>query len=158
MGLSRVALIAIGVLMALPVSAQSTRSTGDPLVITRNPYIGTPVSPYDRRVSPYSRDGANNPYTTGGGKIYGADGKYLGRLNANPYDPESVSNPYGKYGSPYSQTSITNPYSSYGSPYSNASANNPYATKPPVVLYRSQTQTPRRARPDPYDPYQPRDR
>ena len=28
-------------------------------------------------------------------------GKYLGDLNANPYDPNSASNPYGKYGSEY---------------------------------------------------------
>ena len=28
------------------------------------------------------------------------DRKYLGNLNSNPYDPNSVSNPYGQYGSP----------------------------------------------------------
>ena len=61
------------------------------------------------------------------------DGQYLGRLSANPYDPDSVSNPYGRYGSPYSPTSINNPYSQYGSPYSPISPNNPYATKPPIL-------------------------
>ena len=70
-----------------------------------------------------------------GGRIYGQDGTYLGRLNANRYDPESVANPYGRYGSPYSSTSINNPYSPYGSPYSNLSARNPYATQPPVVRW-----------------------
>ena len=46
---------------------------------------------------------------------------YLGTLNGNRYDPNSVSNPYGRYGSPYSSTSIKNPYSKYGSPYSSIS-------------------------------------
>jgi hypothetical protein len=46
-------------------------------------------------------------------------GKYLGNLDANPYDQNSVSNPYGEFGSPYSQDSI----------------NNPYATNPPVIFY-----------------------
>jgi len=34
----------------------------------------------------------------GGPRLYSADGKYLGNLNDNPYDPNSVSNPYGRYG------------------------------------------------------------
>jgi len=61
-------------------------------------------------------------------------GKYLGTLSANPYDQDSVSNPYGQYGSPYSQDSINNPYGEYGSPYSDKSINNPYATNPPIVI------------------------
>ncbi|SOD42715.1 hypothetical protein [Nitrosovibrio sp. Nv4] len=44
--------------------------------------------------------------------------KYLGNLSSNPYDPDSTSNPYGRYGSEYSQDSINNPYGQYGSPYS----------------------------------------
>ena len=61
-------------------------------------------------------------------------GKYLGNLNSNQYDPNSVSNPYGKYGSEYSQDSINNQYGEYGSPYSNKSPNNPYATQAPVII------------------------
>lgn len=60
-------------------------------------------------------------------------GKYLGRLSANPYDPDSTSNPYGRYGSPYSADSVNNPYGEYGSRYSDKSANNPYATQAPVI-------------------------
>ena len=60
--------------------------------------------------------------------LYARDGTYLGEMNANPYDANSISNPYGKYGSPYSPTSIKNPYSKYGSPYSTESVNNPYIT------------------------------
>lgn len=61
-------------------------------------------------------------------------GKYLGNLSANPYDPNSTSNPYGRYGSEYSQDSINNPYSRHGSPYSQDSANNPYAVNPPAIV------------------------
>ncbi|MBA2660039.1 MAG: hypothetical protein H0U72_11060 [Nitrosospira sp.] len=61
-------------------------------------------------------------------------GKYLGNLSANPYDPNSTSNPQGQYGSKYSPDSINNPYGRYGSPYSNDSANNRYATNPPAII------------------------
>ena len=127
----RIALTLAYLLAPVALAAQS------PVVLTRNPYLGVPVSPYDARVSPYSPNGATNPYTTGGGRIYAQDGTYLGKLNANRYDPESVSNPYGAYGSRYSPTSIQNPYSTYGSKYSYLSPTNPYATRPPVVLYET---------------------
>lgn len=67
-------------------------------------------------------------------QIYSQDGKYLGNLSANPYDPNSVSNPYGRYGSRYSPDSINNPYGQYGSRYSNQSPNNPYATSVPIII------------------------
>lgn len=65
-------------------------------------------------------------------------GKYLGNLSANPYDPNSTSNPYGRYGSEYSADSINNPYGRYGSPYSNDSATNPYASNPPAIVVPQQ--------------------
>ena len=61
-------------------------------------------------------------------QIFSPDGTYLGNLNSNRYDSNSVSNPYGRYGSQYSADSINNPYGQYGSPYSPNSANNPYAS------------------------------
>jgi len=67
--------------------------------------------------------------------IYAPDGTFLGDLSTNPYDPNSVNNPYGKYGSPYSPLSIKNPYSLYGSPYSPLSPNNPYAVGGPIVPF-----------------------
>jgi hypothetical protein len=41
-----------------------------------------------------------------------------GQLSANPYAPDSTSNPYGRYGSRYSPDSINNPCGA-GNPYSN---------------------------------------
>ena len=49
----------------------------------------------------------------------------LGELSANPYDPDSTSNPYGRYGSPFSPDSIKNPYGA-GNPYNPSSPINPY--------------------------------
>jgi len=43
--------------------------------------------------------------------------QFLGRLNGNPYDSESVSNPYGRYGNPHSSDSVNNPYRA-SNPYS----------------------------------------
>lgn len=108
---------------------------------TSNPY-GTYGSQYPNGVnnqygpngSPYSPQGAQNQYTTGGPKLFGNDGQALGTLNANRYDRNSVSNPYGKYGNQYSPTSVNNPYGKYGSQYSNQSANNPYATQAPIIV------------------------
>jgi hypothetical protein len=56
---------------------------------------------------------------------YDQQGNYRGKLSANPYDPDSTSNPYGRYGSPFSPDSINNPYGA-GSPYSPSSPTNLY--------------------------------
>ena len=68
------------------------------------------------------------------GLVDSQTGKYLGNLSSNPYDQNSTSNPYGKYGSEYSADSINNPYGKYGSQYSNDSPNNPYATNSPAIM------------------------
>jgi hypothetical protein len=61
-------------------------------------------------------------------KLYAPDGTFLGNLNSNQFDPNSVSNPFGQYGSPYAPNSINNQFGKYGSPYSPNSVRNPYAT------------------------------
>jgi len=75
-----------------------------------------------------------NPYATPKAQIqpgrtynlYNGDGEYRGKIGASKYDSDSVTNPYGRYGSKYSSDSINNPYSSPGSRYSSESPNNPY--------------------------------
>ena len=53
-----------------------------------------------------------NPYgtTRDSFHITAPDGSYRGNLNTNQYDPNSVANPYGRYGSQYSPDSVNNPY------------------------------------------------
>lgn len=62
-------------------------------------------------------------------------GKYLGNLNNNQYDTNSVANEFGRYGSKYSSDSINNEFCRYGSPYSNDSVNNPYGNNSPVIIH-----------------------
>jgi hypothetical protein len=38
------------------------------------------------------------------------NGEYRGNLNGNKFDPNSISNEYGRYGNEYSPDSIKNPY------------------------------------------------
>ena len=69
-------------------------------------------------------------------QLRSADGQAnnLGTVSANPFDPNSISNPYGQYGSPYSPNSVNNPFGQYGSPYSPTSATNPYTTQAPAIV------------------------
>ena len=63
---------------------------------------------YERFGSQTARWSTNPP------KIYSSGGTYLGELSQNRYNPDSVSNPHGRFGSRYSPTSVNNPYSPYG--------------------------------------------
>ena len=47
-------------------------------------------------------------------RLYSGDGTYLGELSQNKYDPDSVSNRYGRFGSRYSPTSVNNRYGEFG--------------------------------------------
>ncbi|GBU22550.1 hypothetical protein R80B4_02460 [Fibrobacteres bacterium R8-0-B4] len=64
-------------------------------------------------------------------RLYAEDGTYLGKVNNNRHDPESIANPDGKYGSKYSPTSINNETGTYGSKFSLLSANNPTTAHAP---------------------------
>jgi hypothetical protein len=64
-----------------------------------------------------------NPYG-GGYHLYDGQARYRGTLGSNPYDPNRVTNPYGRRGNPYSpyrQDSPNNPYGPgigvYGNPH-----------------------------------------
>ena len=89
--------------------------------------LASPAQAWDTR----GTDGTGTDrFNNGSGSpgIYSSDGKFLGNLNSNRYDPDSVANPYGRYGSPYSPDSINNPYGKYGSRYSPEGVRNPYGT------------------------------
>ncbi len=112
--------------MALEVPGLTMQTYEEAVRTVARQAQGRPTAPSVRPSRPFGPAGPP--------AIVGEDGKYLGRLSSNPYDPESVSNPYGRYGSPYSPDSINNPYSQYGSPYSPYSATNPYATQAPKIV------------------------
>ena len=66
-------------------------------------------------------------------KLYTQKGKFLGNINLNKYDLNSIANPYGSYGSQYSSDSIFNKYGDYGSQYSLNSPFNKYSTNYLVI-------------------------
>lgn len=66
--------------------------------------------------------------------LYAQDGTFLGNINSNKYDRDSIANEYGNYGSKYQTDSIFNQYGEYGSKYSQYSVFNEYATKPPKIF------------------------
>ncbi len=68
-----------------------------------------------------------------GSYLIAQDDQFLGKINDNAYDNESILNEYSPYGSKYSSTSIFNEYSPYGSKYGAYSINNPYCSNPPKV-------------------------
>lgn len=57
--------------------------------------------------------------------LFDSQGNYRGKLSANPYDPDSVSNPYGRYGSQFSPDSIHNPFGA-GSRFAPDGPKNPH--------------------------------
>ena len=59
---------------------------------------------------------------------------YLGCLNCNQYDSNSIWNEYGTYGNQYNTNSIWNEYGTFGSEYSSFSPWNEYASYPPVIV------------------------
>ena len=77
---------------------------------------------------------------------------YLGRVSANPFAWDSISNRSGVYGSPYSARSVMNPFGRYGSPYSAASATNPYGSLRSPRLYGADGRYLGRVNDNPYDP------
>lgn len=68
--------------------------------------------------------------------LYGGSNndQFLGCMNCDKYDKNSIWNEYGTYGSKYSSTSIWNKYGSYGGQYSQYSPFNPYTSKAPVIV------------------------
>jgi hypothetical protein len=59
---------------------------------------------------------------------------YLGCLNCNSYDQNSIWNEYGKYGNSYNSNCIWNEYGTYGNEYNSYSPWNSYSNDPPVVV------------------------
>lgn len=111
----------IYITMAFAVIAFTNNATAQTYLgnLTANPYL--PKAP------PQPANTFNNPYggSSDSPKLYDSQGNFRGNLNSNRYDPDSVANPYGRYGSQYSPDSINNPYGA-GSRYNQDSPNNPY--------------------------------
>jgi hypothetical protein len=69
-------------------------------------------------------------------QIYGGTNhdEYLGCLNCNKFDSNSIWNEYGSFGSKYNSNSIWNAYGTYGSKYNSNSPWNSFSNNPPVIV------------------------
>jgi hypothetical protein len=74
----------------------------------------------------------------GSAQLWSADGKFLGVLSTDRFDPYSISNPRGNYGSVSGVYSIRNSAGLYGSLDGIYSAYNPESLNPPIVFYQEQ--------------------
>lgn len=97
-----------------------------PALAQSGSYIGNySANPYAPKVEPQPRGSFTAPYgdSTDSPQLYGSQGRFRGNLNSNRADPDSVANPYGRYGSKYSEDSINNRYGA-GTRYNSDSPNN----------------------------------
>ena len=66
-------------------------------------------------------------------KLYSYNGIFLGNVNNNQFDSNSLANSFGTYGNKFSSMSIWNQFGDYGSLFSSYSAYNNLASYPPVI-------------------------
>jgi hypothetical protein len=68
-----------------------------------------------------------------GAILVAADGTFLGNINNNPFDSDSLANSFGTYGNPFSSLSIWNQFATYGNPFSSYSPYNSFTSTPPEI-------------------------
>jgi hypothetical protein len=73
---------------------------------------------------------------SGDSYIEAADGTFLGSLNPNKFDTESIFNQFGSYGNKFSQVSILNKFSDYGNQFSQLSPFNKFSNTPPKIFLK----------------------
>lgn len=69
------------------------------------------ANPYLPKAPPQPANTFNYPYgNSSSPQLFNSQGQFRGKLNANPYDANSVANPFGQHGSRLSPYSINNPF------------------------------------------------
>jgi hypothetical protein len=66
--------------------------------------------------------------------IVADDGQFLGVINDNSFDTDSIANSFGTYGSPFNSLSIWNSFGTYGSDFSSLSPWNEITGTPPGIF------------------------
>ena len=66
------------------------------------------------------------------------DGTFLGKLNPDRFDNDSIFNRFGPYGNRYSTLSIFNRFSNYGSQFSQISPYNKFTSTPPKIIQKGE--------------------
>jgi hypothetical protein len=95
---------------------------------TAQTYLGNlSANPYLPKAPPQPANTFNNPYgnSSNSPQLFNSQGQFRGNLNSNQFDPNSVANPFGQYGSRFSPDSINNTFGA-GNPFNQDSPNNPF--------------------------------
>jgi len=114
----------LGILSANPFDSASTSNPFGAESPFKPGIVNNSSSPHG---SPFNNQSATNPFATNTPQLYDQEINYRSKLRTNPYDPDSVSNPYGRYGRLYSSESLNNPYGA-GNSYRSDSPTNPYGS------------------------------
>ncbi len=122
-----------------PSSTDSSTPTADAPTSDPDAAAPTETPPADETPpsSPTGEETAStpDPVTTSDAvySIFAEDGAFLGVINFNSFDSDSICDSFGNYGSRFSSTSIWNSFGSYGSDFSSKSAYNEFTSTPPVI-------------------------
>lgn len=73
------------------------------------------------------------PPAFGEALLLAQDGTFLGNINDDPFDPDSLANPFGTYGSTFGSDSIWNQFGNYGSEFATYSPWNEFSFNPPGI-------------------------
>lgn len=87
------------------------------------------------RISRSAREGRRE---SGESYIEAGDGTFLGKLNPNRFDTESIFNQFGVYGNKFSPSSIFNQFSIYGNQFNPLSPYNQFSSNPPKLYVKGQ--------------------
>ncbi len=66
--------------------------------------------------------------------MFAADGTFLGNINANSFDVNSIANSFGTYGNTFNSLSIWNRFGPYGSTFGVLSPWNEFTNSPPMIF------------------------
>lgn len=70
--------------------------------------------------------------------IEAGDGTFLGNLDLNQFEQDSIFNQFGTYGNKFSPSSLFNQFSTYGNQFNPLSPFNQYSTNPPKLYVNGQ--------------------
>ncbi|MBI1353425.1 MAG: hypothetical protein GC160_03690 [Acidobacteria bacterium] len=109
------------VLGSVNSSGFDSHSMGSPLTYGSTSFsVKSLNNSYGQAGSQFLSTGVNRPYDPAAlvPKGLAPNADFLGDFSANPTSPNSVSNPYGPYGSRYQPKAIRNPFGTFGNPFS----------------------------------------
>lgn len=78
--------------------------------------------------------GTSGPSSVVGTVLVAYDGQFLGYVDANAFNGNSLANSFGTYGNPFSSLSIWNEFGTYGSSFSSLSPWNSFTSTPPILI------------------------